>query len=141
MGAVFLRLYPNPDKPVGVKRKSRFIGEPKKDQSRKHEMTKARKKTNKIFVFSNLRVFVMNTFFHKMFSTTEIVKSTATRDAAFQFPDFCPPTTLIGLVNIVELGMRILSPEELRVVYRRSICSTVPSKPPVMIWSPRRKGW
>jgi hypothetical protein len=43
--------YPNPDKP-----------EPEKDQSRKHEKTKARKKANKIFVFSppEADIFVIN---------------------------------------------------------------------------------
>jgi len=41
-------------------------GEPRKDQSRKHEMTKARNKAKKLSVFSNFRVFVINKSFHKM---------------------------------------------------------------------------
>jgi hypothetical protein len=36
---------PNPDRPVGARRKSRFIGEPKRiNSSRKHEKIKIRKK-------------------------------------------------------------------------------------------------
>jgi hypothetical protein len=37
----------------------------KNDQSRKHEMTKTRKKAKKIFVFSNFRVFVIKKLFIK----------------------------------------------------------------------------
>ena len=52
---MFCKHRPNPDKPVGVKRKSRCVGEPKKKKDQ-HESTKK----NKIdFVLSKFRVFVM----------------------------------------------------------------------------------
>jgi hypothetical protein len=38
--------------------------ETQKIQSRKHEMTKTRKKTKKFFVFSNFRGFVIKKYFH-----------------------------------------------------------------------------
>jgi len=38
----------------------------KKNQSRKHEMTKAQNKAKKYFVFSNFRVFVIKKSFDKM---------------------------------------------------------------------------
>ena len=38
----------------------------KNEQSRKHEMTKARNKAEEFFVFSNFRVFVIKISFHKM---------------------------------------------------------------------------
>jgi hypothetical protein len=63
----FRNLNPNAAEPVGAKRKSRFIGEPKKEIN--HESTKGRKheKKDKLnFVLSRFRVFVMKIFFHKM---------------------------------------------------------------------------
>jgi hypothetical protein len=55
LGADSHLLAPNPDKPVGVKRKSRFIGEPnRKYKLRKHESSKTRKMTETISSFPDL---------------------------------------------------------------------------------------
>jgi hypothetical protein len=52
---------PNPDKPVGAKRKSRFIGEPKKIN---HENTKKRRPKFRAFQLSCFRD--EKKFYHKM---------------------------------------------------------------------------